>query len=159
MLPEIMDKKLKILDIEGLKKEARDPPVQELKWNFKTNDFEFDKFMHPIILRTKKEIIKQWILKCFLVYRDSYRVYYKDKKLFGLKIQDYQGMNPAIAEYAMSEIKRNIIETLQTHVWIKSIVNYEASLEQDIYKFQFDIILKDSEERIVGISEVINLVN
>lgn len=125
----------------------------EAKWDFKNDDFFYDKSKNPIMLTTKKEIVKQHIIKSFWVNYNAWRVYYKDKTAFGVGIYKYKGTNPYMFEFALSEIKRNILEAISKHKYIKRVENYYGEFEEDKVSFEFDVILYDNE--IVNINEVI----
>lgn len=124
----------------------------DLKWDFKKGDFIYEKGT-PVLLTTKKEIVKQWIVKCLLVTKNAWRVYYKDVFPFGVGVNKYKGINPLYQEYAQSEIKREIIEALQEHEYIKLITNYYSEFKEDKLNFEFDVVLNGGESEILNISE------
>ena len=100
----------------------------DLKWDFKKGDFVYEKGT-PVLLTTKKEIVKQWVIKCLIVTKNAWRVYYKDIFPFGVGINKYKGINPLYQDYAQSEIKREIISALKEHDYIKSIINYYSEFK------------------------------
>ena len=109
-------------------------------------------------MTTKKEIVKQWIIKCLIVTKNAWRVYYKDVFPFGVGINKYRGINPLYQDYAQSEIKREILTALKEHEYIKSISNYYSDFKEDRLTFEFDVILKD-EEGTLNISETFEFDN
>ena len=129
----------------------------DLKWDFKKGDFVYEKST-PVLLTTKKEIVKQWIIKCLIVTKNAWRVYYKDVFPFGVGINKYRGINPLYQDYAQSEIKREILTALKEHEYIKSINNYYSDFKEDRLTFEFDVILKD-EEGTLNISETFEFDN
>ncbi len=124
----------------------------DLKWDFKKKDFVYNNGS-PILLKTKKEIVKQWIIKCLVVTKNAWRVYYKDVFPFGVGINKYKGINPLYQDYAQSEIKREIITALQEHEYIKLITNYYSEFKEDKLSFEFDVVLNGGESEILNISE------
>ena len=131
----------------------------DLKWNFKKNDFEYDEKGSPILLKTKKEIVKQWVLKCLIVTKNAWRIYYKDIKNFGVGINKYRGRNPQIEEFIISEFKREIIEALREHKYIKNIENYFSIFESDKLEFEFDVVLNSAKNEKIKIDEVFEFGN
>lgn len=129
----------------------------DLKWDLKKGDFVYEKGT-PVLLTTKKEIVKQWIIKCLIVTKNAWRVYYKDVFPFGVGINKYRGINPLYQDYAQSEIKREILTALKEHEYIKSISNYYSDFKEDRLTFEFDVILKD-EEGTLNISETFEFDN
>ena len=123
----------------------------DLKWDFKKGDFVYEKGT-PVLLTTKKEIVKQWVIKCLIVTKNAWRVYYKDIFPFGVGINKYKGINPLYQDYAQSEIKREIISALKEHDYIKSIINYYSEFK-DKLSFEFDVVLKGGEKETLNISE------
>ena len=126
----------------------------DLKWDFKKGDFVYEKGT-PALLTTKKEIVKQWVIKCLIVTKNAWRVYYRDIFPFGVGINKYKGINPLYQDYAQSEIKREIISALKEHDYIKSIINYYSEFKEDKLSFEFDIVLKGGEKEMLNISETI----
>lgn len=126
----------------------------DLKWDFKKGDFVYEKGT-PVFLTTKKEIVKQWVIKCLIVTKNAWRVYYKDIFPFGVGINKYKGINPLYQDYAQSEIKREIISALKEHDYIKSIINYYSEFKEDKLSFEFDIVLKGGEKEMLNISETV----
>ena len=126
----------------------------DLKWDFKKGDFVYEKGT-PFLLTTKKEIVKQWVIKCLIVTKNAWRVYYKDIFPFGVGINKYKGINPLYQDYAQSEIKREIISALKEHDYIKSIINYYSEFKEDKLSFEFDIVLKGGEKEMLNISETV----
>ncbi len=124
----------------------------DLKWDFKKKDFVYNNGS-PVLLKTKKEIVKQWIIKCLIVTKNAWRVYYKDVFPFGVGINKYKGINPLYQDYAQSEIKREIIAALQEHEYIKLITNYYSEFKEDKLNFEFDVVLNGGESEILNISE------
>lgn len=124
----------------------------DLKWDFKKRDFVYQNGS-PVLLKTKKEIVKQWIVKCLIVTKNAWRVYYKDVFPFGVGINKYKGINPLYQDYAQSEIRREIIEALQEHEYIKSIKNYYSEFSEDKLSFELDVVLNNAENEILNISE------
>ena len=116
----------------------------DLKWDFKKGDFVYEKGT-PVLLTTKKEIVKQWVIKCLIVTKNAWRVYYNK----------YKGINPLYQDYAQSEIKREIISALKEHDYIKSIINYYSEFKEDKLSFEFDIVLKGGEKEMLNISETV----
>ena len=129
----------------------------DLKWDFKKGDFVYEKGT-PVLLTTRKEIVKQWIIKCLIVTKNAWRVYYKDVFPFGVGINKYRGINPIYQDYAQSEIKREILIALKEHEYIKSINNYYSDFKEDRLTFEFDVILKD-DEGTLNISETFEFDN
>ena len=129
----------------------------DLKWDFKKGDFVYEKGT-TVLLTTKKEIVKQWIIKCLIVTKNAWRVYYKDVFPFGVGINKYRGINPLYQDYAQSEIKREILTALKEHEYIKSINNYYSDFKEDRLTFEFDVILKD-DEGTLNISEIFEFDN
>ena len=126
----------------------------DLKWDFKKGDFVYEKGT-PVLLTTKKEIVKQWVIKCLIFTKNAWRVYYRDIFPFGVGINKYKGINPLYQDYAQSEIKREIISALKEHDYIKSIINYYSEFKEDKLSFEFDIVLKGGEKEMLNISETI----
>ena len=126
----------------------------DLKWDFKKGGFVYEKGT-PVLLTTQQEIVKQWVIKCLIVTKNAWRVYYRDIFPFGVGINKYKGINPLYQDYAQSEIKREIISALKEHDYIKSIINYYSEFKEDKLSFEFDIVLKGGEKEMLNISETI----
>ncbi|RRD38823.1 DUF2634 domain-containing protein [Leptotrichia sp. OH3620_COT-345] len=158
-LPNSMLSNMKVYGENKNIEAEEEKPRFELKWDFKKNDFLYDEKGSPVLLKTKKEIVKQWIIKCLIVTKNAWRIYYKDKSTFGVGIQKYKGRNPLTEEFLISEIKREIIEALREHKYIKSIENYYSIFEQDKLNFEFDVVLNSAEKEILKIDEVFEFGN
>ena len=126
----------------------------EVYFDFKKGDFVYEKGT-PVLLTTKKEIVKQWVIKCLIVTKNAWRVYYRDIFPFGVGINKYKGINPLYQDYAQSEIKREIISALKEHDYIKSIINYYSEFKEDKLSFEFDVVLKGGEKEMLNISETV----
>ncbi len=153
-LPSSMLSNMEIYDNNNINESENDNLRYELKWDFKKDDFFYNEKGSPVLLKTKKEIAKQWILKCLIVHKNAWRIYYKDKVDFGVGIDKYRGRNPKTEEFIFSEIKREIIEALRKHKYIKSIENYYSFFEEDKLNYEFDVVLNSAKNEVVKINEV-----
>lgn len=143
-LPEVISQVLSVRNDTELLKEAEEKIKKEVLFDFKKCDFILDEFKRPVTTTDKKEIIKQWLLKLFRTYRNRFKIYIGDRKAFGLIWEEYIGQSPYI-DLALSEIERDIKETVLMHRFILSLKNIKVEFENDDLNVSFTVITDEAD--------------
>lgn len=100
------------------------------------------------------EAIAQWIEKVLRTELDKYGIYTEDEsKEFGISIYRYIGTKSLHMGYIASELKREIIEQLLEHRYIKSIEEYRVERQKRNLNIYFTAVLEDGThlEKVVKI--------
>ena len=143
-LPEVINQILSVRNDTELLKEAEEKPKKEVLFDYEKGDFVLDEFKRPVTTVDKKEIIKQWLLKLFRSYRNRFKIYIGDRKDFGLIWEEYIGQLPYI-DLAISEIERDIKETVLMHRFILNLKNVKVEFEDDNLNVTFSVITDEYE--------------
>ena len=138
-LPDVINQVLAVRNDTALLKEAEEKPKKEVLFDFEKGDFILDEFKRSVTTTDKKEIIKQWLLKLFRTYRNRFKIYIGDREAFGLIWEEYIGQIPYI-DLALSEIERDIKETVLIHRFILSLKNVKVEFEDDDLNVSFTVI-------------------
>ena len=143
-LPEVISQVLSVRNDTELLKEAEEKTKKEVLFDFKRYDFILDEFKRPVTTTDKKEIIKQWLLKLFRTYRNRFKIYIGDRKAFGLIWEEYIGQSPYI-DLALSEIERDIKETVLIHRFILSLQDVKVEFSNDNLDVSFKVNTNEYE--------------
>lgn len=157
MLPNNYNNSQEILaeiKAKEIEKENRKINWKELAFDFSTGKFIYEG-SDQAKLRTKKEIIKQWIKKLFYTQRDKWDCYIKDSTYpFGLILHRYIGQQLYPDNFLIELIKEDIYNSLISHENIKEIHYLQLIQIDDVLYCGFIVILDD--DTALEIEEVIN---
>lgn len=99
------------------------------------------KYFIQVVLRTKKDIFKVYTVD--------------DEEDFGLSIYNYIGDKVYHKGFILSETKREIIEQLLNHPFIKDVDNFTFDFENTLLTINFNCYLQNNET--LNINEVVNI--
>lgn len=108
-------------------------------------DFETGKYKvqnGKMVECTNKEAVEQWIKLLILTRAEKFRVYKGIS--FGLKdFYNLKGRNIASDVYMQGEVKRELKDKIEAHVFVKTVSEVSLSFEAEKMNIKLSVILED----------------
>lgn len=150
MLPEILNAVLDVYKNEEIVPTISVKNLMDIEWDFENNNTVIKNGI-PTDLVDKKEIVKQWIKKCFMTSKNTYQTYIvNDSTLpFGIPLKNYIGKNIKM-NLIIAEMKKEIKEMMLKFPYIKEVRDVAVIQIKDKLFIFYTVITTDNQQLIGG---------
>lgn len=148
MFPEILNVILDVYKSEETTSKKNIDNLIDIEWNFDENKTVIKNGV-PADLIDKKEIVKQWIKKCFMTSKNTYKTYIVNESVlpFGIPLKNYIGKNIKM-NLIISEMRKEIKEMMLKFPYIKEVRDIVVIQIKDKLFIFYTVITTDNQQLI-----------
>lgn len=148
MFPEILNVVLDVYKNEETTSKKNIDNLIDIEWNFDENKTVIKNGV-PCDLVDKREIVKQWIKKCFMTSKNTYQTYIVNESAlpFGIPLKNYIGKNIKM-NLIISEMKKEIKEMMLKFPYIAEVRDVVVIQIKDKLFIFYTVITTDNQQLI-----------
>lgn len=148
MFPEILNVVLDVYKSEETISKKNIDNLIDIEWNFDENKTVIKNGV-PYDLIDKREIVKQWIKKCFMTSKNTYQTYIVNESTlpFGIPLKNYIGKNIKM-NLIISEMKKEIKEMMLKFPYIAEVRDVVVIQIKDKLFIFYTVITTDNQQLI-----------
>lgn len=148
MFPEILNVVLDVYKNEEITSKKNIDNLIDIEWNFDKNKTVIKNGV-PCDLIDKREIVKQWIKKCFMTSKNTYQTYIVNESPlpFGIPLKNYIGKNIKM-NLIISEMKKEIKEMMLKFPYIAEVRDVVVIQIKDKIFIFYTVITTDNQQLI-----------